>query len=246
MRIDQLRRHGGACALVAVMLMAGCERSEPAAVPPAPQVSVLTLAPSRLELTDDLPGRVAALRVAEIRPQVSGIVLHRSFEQGSEVRAGQPLFQIDPAPFKAEVDSAAAALQRATVGLERARVQVARLQPLVKSDAVSRQVYDDAVFQHDQAVAEVAQARATLARRTLDLKFATVEAPIPGRVDQALVTEGALVGGSDGNPMARVQQIDQVYVDLALLRWTPQLSSEWSGKVSDDEDEAILHGRVQA
>ncbi|AWB07947.1 efflux transporter periplasmic adaptor subunit (plasmid) [Azospirillum humicireducens] len=214
MRIDQLRRHGGACALMAVMLMAGCERSEPAVVPPAPQVSVLTLAPSRLELTDDLPGRVAALRVAEIRPQVSGIVLHRSFEQGSEVRAGQPLFQIDPAPFKAEVDIAAAALQRATVGLERARVQVARLQPLVKSDAVSRQVYDNAVFQHDQAVAEVAQARATLARRTLDLKFATVEAPIPGRVDQALVTEGALVGGSDGNPMARVQQIDQVYVDV--------------------------------
>ncbi len=121
MRIDQLRRHGCACALVAVMLM-GCEQSEPVAVPPAPQVSVLTVAPSPLELTDDLPGRVAALRVAEIRPQVSGIVLRRSFEQGSEVAAGQPLFQIDPAPFRSEVDMAAAALQRAMVGLERARV----------------------------------------------------------------------------------------------------------------------------
>lgn len=213
MRIDQLRRHGGACALVAMLLM-GCEQSEPVTDNPAPQVSVLTVAPSRLELTDDLPGRVAALRVAEIRPQVSGIVLRRSFEQGSEVAAGQPLFQIDPAPFKSEVDMAAAALQRTTVGLERARVQVARLQPLLKADAVSRQVYDDAVFQRDQAVADVAQARATLARRELDLKFATVEAPIPGRIDQALVTEGALVGGSDGNPMARIQQIDQVYVDV--------------------------------
>lgn len=245
MRIDQLRRHGGACALVAVMLM-GCEQSEPVTDNPAPQVSVLTVAPSRLELTDDLPGRVAALRVAEIRPQVSGIVLRRRFEQGSEVAAGQPLFQIDPAPFKSEMDMAAAALQRATVGLERARVQVARLQPLVKADAVSRQVYDDAVFQRDQAVADVAQARATLARRELDLKFATVEAPIPGRIDQALVTEGALVGGSDGNPMARIQQIDQVYVDvrqpassLAPLRKAMALRKADSG---DGLPVAILRG----
>ncbi|MGY0833801.1 efflux RND transporter periplasmic adaptor subunit [Azospirillum argentinense] len=245
MRIDQLRRHGGACALVAVMLM-GCEQSEPVTDNPAPQVSVLTVAPSRLELTDDLPGRVAAFRVAEIRPQVSGIVLRRSFEQGSEVAAGQPLFQIDPAPFKSEVDMAAAALQRATVGLERARVQVARLQPLLKADAVSRQVYDDAVFQRDQAVADVAQARATLARRELDLKFATVEAPIPGRIDQALVTEGALVGGSDGNPMARIQQIDQVYVDvrqpassLAPLRKAMALRKADSG---DGLPVAILRG----
>ncbi|BAI76606.1 efflux transporter (plasmid) [Azospirillum sp. B510] len=213
MRITRLWRHGGACALLAVMLM-GCERSEPAPAPPAPLVSVLTMAPSRLELTDDLPGRVAALRVAEIRPQVSGIVRRRNFEQGSEVRAGQPLFQIDPAPFKADVDMAAAALQRAMIGLERAKLQVARLQPLVRTDTVSRQAYDEAVFQRDQAAADVAHARATLARRELDLTFATVEAPISGRIDQALVTEGALVGGNDGNPMARIQQIDQVYVDV--------------------------------
>ncbi|MBP2233323.1 multidrug efflux system membrane fusion protein [Azospirillum agricola] len=213
MRIDQLRRHGGAYALAAMMLM-GCEQPETAAALPTPRVAVLAVAPSRLELTDDRPGRVAALRVAEIRPQVSGIVLRRSFEQGSEVRAGQPLFQIDPAPFSADVTMAAAALRRATVGLERARTQAARLQPLVKADAVSRQTYDDAVFEREQAAADVAQARATLARRELDLKFATVEAPIPGRIDQALVTEGALVGGGDGGPMARIQQIDQVYVDV--------------------------------
>jgi membrane fusion protein, multidrug efflux system len=174
----------------------------------------MTLAPARLEMTEDLPGRVAAVRIAEIRPQVSGIVQRRLFEQGTEVRAGQPLFQINPAPFRTDADTAAATLQRAEAALARARVQTARLQPLVEADAISRQAYDDAVSQRDQAAADVAQARATLARRQLDLKFATVEAPISGRIDQALITEGALVNSGDNNPMARIQQIDQVYVDV--------------------------------
>lgn len=167
-----------------------------------------------MDLTEGLPGRVAAVRVAEIRAQVSGIVQHRLFEQGAEIRAGQALFQINPAPFKADADMAAAALQRAEAALDRARVQAERLQSLVEADAVSRQVYDDAVSQRDQAAADVAQARATFARRQLDLKFATVDAPIAGRIDQALVTEGALVASSDTQPMARIQQIDQVYVDV--------------------------------
>lgn len=174
----------------------------------------MTVTPVQLELTEELPGRVAALRIAEIRPQVSGIVLRRLFEQGTEVHANQPLFEINPAPFQAEADTAFAALQRAEAALARARVQAARLRPLVEADAISRQVYDDAVSLRDQAIADVAQARATLARRQLDLKFATVAAPISGRIDQALVTEGALVGSSDSNPMARIQQIDQVYVDV--------------------------------
>lgn len=206
-------RFSGAYALV-VTILAGCGQAEPQSTPPAPQVTATTLAPTHLKLTEDLPGRVVALRIAEIRPQVSGIVLRRRFEQGTEVRAGQPLFQINPAPFKADVDTAAAALQRAEAALARARVQTARFESLVESDAISRQVYDDAVSQRDQAAADVAQARATLARRQLDLKFATVEAPIAGRIDQALVTEGALVGSGDSNPMARIQQIDQVYVDV--------------------------------
>lgn len=155
----------------------------------AAKVATTTVVPAHLELTEDLPGRVAAVRVAEIRPQVSGIVQRRLFEQGTEVRAGQPLFQINPAPFRADADTAAAALRRAEAALARARVQTTRLQPLVEADAVSRQAYDDAVSQRDQAAADVEQARATLARRQLDLKFATVEAPIPGRIDQALVTE---------------------------------------------------------
>lgn len=177
-------------------------------------VSVMSVRATRLELTEDLPGRVAAVRVSEIRPQVSGIVQRRLFEQGTEVRAGQGLFQINPAPFKADVDTAAATLQRAEAALARARTQTARLQPLVEADAVSGQVLDDAVSQRDQAAADVAHARATLARKQLDLKFALVDAPISGRIDQALVTEGALVGSSDTSPMARIQQIDQVYVDV--------------------------------
>ncbi|KVT07759.1 RND transporter [Burkholderia sp. MSMB1078WGS] len=205
--------HGAVCALVAAML-AGCGPSEQQAAAPATPVAAMTVAATRVDVTEDLPGRVAAVRVAEIRPQVSGIVQRRLFEQGTEVRPGQPLFQINPAPFKAEMDTAAASLQRAQAALERAKVQAARFKPLVEADAISRQVYDDAVSQRDQAAADVAQARATLARRQLDLKFATVEAPIAGRIDQALVTEGALVSSSDSQPMARIQQIDQVYVDV--------------------------------
>ncbi|RXV69378.1 efflux RND transporter periplasmic adaptor subunit [Burkholderia stabilis] len=205
--------YGAVCALVAAML-AGCGPAEQQAAAPATPVAAMTLAAVRLDVSEDLPGRVAAVRVAEIRPQVSGIVQRRLFEQGTEVRAGQPLFQINPAPFKADMETAAASLQRVQAALERAKVQTARFKPLVEADAISRQVYDDAVSQRDQAAADVAQARATLARRQLDLKFATVEAPITGRIDQALVTEGALVSSTDSQPMARIQQIDQVYVDV--------------------------------
>lgn len=213
MKIDFLLRLRSFSAL-AFLLLAGCGAAEPDTAQPPLVVSVMTVSATRLELMEDLPGRVAAVRVAEIRPQVGGIVQRRLFEQGTEVRAGQGLFQINPAPFKAEMDTAAASLQRAEAALALARTQAARLQPLVAADAVSGQVYDDAVSQREQAAADVAQARAALARKQLDLKFALVEAPISGRIDQALVTEGALVGSSDTNSMARIQQIDQVYVDV--------------------------------
>lgn len=219
MKIKRPCRHGGTYALLLVALTAlcvlgGCGVSEPEMSMPPPIVAVMTLAGSNLELTEDLPGRVAPVRIAEIRPQVAGIVQRRLFEQGTEVRSGQPLFQINPAPFKADLDTATAAMQRAEAALARARTQAARLQPLAEVEAVSGQVYDDAVSQRDQVAADLAQARATVARRQLDLRFATVEAPIAGRIDQALVTEGALVNSGDSIPMARIQQIDQVYVDV--------------------------------
>lgn len=195
-------------------VLSGCSPSPQDVSAPLPRVAVLTIAPVQLDLTEDLPGRVAPVRIAEIRPQVSGIVQRRLFDQGGDVQAGQPLFEINPAPFRAEVAMAEAALLRAQAALARARSHAARLGPLVKADAISRQVYDDAVSQRQQAAAEVAQAEAVLSRRRLDLRFATVESPISGRIDQALVTEGALVASNDAVPMARVQQINKVYVDV--------------------------------
>ncbi|ELV7508690.1 efflux RND transporter periplasmic adaptor subunit [Aeromonas veronii] len=210
------QRYAGALlAVIAAFGLAGCDAAPQEQEAPAlPQVSVLTLTGRELVISEDLPARVAALRSADIRAQISGIVQRRLFEQGAEISAGTVLFQINPAPFKADVDSAAAALQRAEAVLARARIQIERLRPLLRTDAISRQTYDDAVSQRDQAAADVAQARATLARHQLNLQFASVEAPIAGRIDQALVSEGALVSPTDATPMARIQQIDQVYVDV--------------------------------
>ncbi len=210
------QRYAGALlAVIAAFGLAGCDVAPQEQEAPAPpQVSVLTLTGRELVISEDLPARVAALRSADIRAQISGIVQRRLFEQGAEISAGTVLFQINPAPFKADVDSAAAVLQRAEAVLARARIQIERLKPLLRTDAISRQTYDDAISQRDQAAADVAQARATLARHQLNLQFASVEAPIAGRIDQALVSEGALVSPTDATPMARIQQIDQVYVDV--------------------------------
>ncbi|WP_440145166.1 efflux RND transporter periplasmic adaptor subunit [Aeromonas veronii] len=212
------QRYAGALlAVIAAFGLAGCDAAPQEQEAPAlPQVSVLTLTGRELVISEELPARVAALRSADIRAQISGIVQRRLFEQGAEISAGTVLFQINPAPFKADVDSAAAALQRAEAVLARARIQIERLKPLLRTDAISRQTYDDAISQRDQAAADVAQARATLARHQLNLQFASVEAPIAGRIDQALVSEGALVSPTDATPMARIQQIDQVYVDVRL------------------------------
>ncbi|EKT4103057.1 efflux RND transporter periplasmic adaptor subunit [Stenotrophomonas maltophilia] len=202
-------------ALIAALALAMTACSAPEATPAAaPRVSVVTVGPQVVQRDDELPGRVAAVRTAQIRAQVGGIVQRRLFEQGAEVRAGQALFQIDPAAFRADVDSALAALQRSEAALGRSRVQSQRLHALAAAQAVSQQHRDDASAEYEQARAAVNEARAILARRQLDLRHATVSAPIAGRIDQALVTEGALVGVADAEPMAVVQQIDQVYVDV--------------------------------
>ncbi|WP_295556588.1 efflux RND transporter periplasmic adaptor subunit [uncultured Stenotrophomonas sp.] len=202
-------------ALIAAFALAMTACSAPEATPEAtPRVSVVTVGPQVVQRDDELPGRVAAVRTAQIRAQVGGIVQRRLFDQGAEVSAGQALFQIDPAAFRADVDSALAALQRSEAALGRSRVQSQRLHALAAAQAVSQQHRDDASAEYEQARAAVNEARAILARRQLDLRYATVSAPIAGRIDQALVTEGALVGVADAEPMAVVQQIDQVYVDV--------------------------------
>lgn len=239
-----------------VITLAGCSPEMPDMTTPPP-VSILEVKPLSVELKDDLTGRVAPVRVAEIRPQVTGIIQERLFVQGADVRAGQPLFQINPAPFKAEVETSAAALMRAEAALSRAQIQVKRLQPLVEGDAVSRQTYDDAVSAKEQAAAEVAQAKAELSRRKLDLQFSTVDSPINGRIEQSIVSEGALVSPSDNTSLAKVQQINEVYVDvrqpaesLDLLREATEAGKKElhveilkaSGKPFDVEGKVLFSG----
>jgi len=197
-----------------VFSLTACNQVEVGAAPLPPEVAVATAEVGTVTPMDDLPARVVAFRTAEIRPQVSGVVTRRLFAQGSEVRAGQPLFQIDPAPYQADAAGAQAALSRAIAVADRARAQVARLAPLVEVDAISRQSYDDAVSAKAQAEADLAEARATLRRRSVELNFATVTAPISGRIGEAQVTEGALVAAAGVPAMATIQQIDKVYVDV--------------------------------
>lgn len=212
--MDRHRPRAVAALLLSAATLAACGQAEVAAVTPPPEVAVAVTEVATVTPMDDLPARVVAFRTAEIRPQVSGVVTRRYFTQGGEVQAGQPLFQIDPTPYQAEAAGAQAALYRAIAAADRARAQVARLAPLVEADAISRQSYDDAVTAKAQAEADLAEARATLRRRTVDLSFAAVSAPIAGRIGEALVTEGALVAAGGASPMATIQQIDKVYVDV--------------------------------
>jgi len=203
---------------VAALAVAGCKGTSSAApsadAAPRAVVATMTVNPETVTLVDELPGRVAAFRTAEIRPQVGGIVERRRFEQGSEVKAGQALFEINPEPFKAEVASAAAALQRAEARLVRSQAKFDRARKLLPTNAISHAGYDDALADLADAKAGVAEAQATLDRRRLDLEFATVRAPIGGRIGPELVSEGALVSAAGANALAIIQQIDQVYVDV--------------------------------
>lgn len=200
--------------LLLLPLLAGCMAEAPAAPPPEVEVLTTVASPTRVTISDELPGRVIAWRTAEIRPQVGGIVQRRLFEQGALVSAGQPLFQINSAPYRADADTARALLAKASAAYARANVQTERLKPLVAADAISRQSYDDAIAARDQAAAEMAEARATLRRRQLDLGFSRIASPIAGRIGAPNVTEGALVSVGDTNPLATVQQIDRVYIDI--------------------------------
>ncbi len=205
--------------MLAALSLAGCEQGQSGGAaaqtetPPA-LVTVLSVKPETVVLVDELPGRVAAFRTAEIRSQVGGIIEERLFEQGSEVRAGQVLFKINSDVFKADVGSASAALRRVEAGLVRSQGKFDRAKQLVTSNAISREAYDDTVADLAQAKASVAEAQATLQRKQLDLAFATVRAPISGRTGPALASEGALASVSSTSALATIQQIDKVYVDV--------------------------------
>lgn len=237
-----------------IWLFAGCrEKQIVSAAASVPEVPVLQL--KRQEVTPQitLSGRVEAFRIAEIRPQVGGIITKQPFEQGARVRAGQPLFQIDPTVYRAETDDAEAALNKAETVLNRARAQAIRLRDLVRDDAVSQQLYNDAHSAEVQAEADLAQSRAVLARRRVDMDYATITSPIDGRVDQANATEGALISPGQENPLAVVQQIDPVYVDLraplADLK-SLQVAASSQGRNANiaifglDDNRAVASGKV--
>ncbi len=185
----------------------------PGGMPP-PEVAVVTVASGNVTVSTELPGRVEATRTAQVRARVPGIVQKRLFREGSEVKAGDVLYQIDPAQYKANVASAEASLARAQATLAQTSAKLERYQPLVQTNAISKQEFDDVIGAQKQAAAEVAAARAARETARLNLGYATVNAPISGRIGRALVTEGALVGQGEATPLAVIQQIDPIFVTM--------------------------------
>jgi membrane fusion protein (multidrug efflux system) len=195
-------------------LLSACgEKAAPPAPPPA-TVAVVTATAGTLTLSSELQGRTEASRIAQVRARTAGIVLKRVFQEGGDVKAGEVLFRIDPAQFQASYDSAQAAVAKAEANLAQADLKVKRYKPLLAAQAVSQQEYDDAVTAQKQAVADLATGKAARTNANLTLGYATVTAPISGRISRALVTEGALVGQGEATPMATVQQLDPIYVTI--------------------------------
>ncbi|MEI8159336.1 MAG: efflux RND transporter periplasmic adaptor subunit, partial [Burkholderiales bacterium] len=185
----------------------------PAGPPPA-TVGVVTVANEVVALQTELPGRVSPVRVAQVRARVNGVVLQRLFREGSEVKAGQLLYQIDPAPYRAAFDSAQASLAKAQANLAQATAQVERYKPLVEANAISKQEFTTLVTAEKQAQADVATAKAAVQTAQINLDYAAVTAPISGRIGQALVTEGALVSAAEATQLAVIQQTGTVYVNF--------------------------------
>ena len=201
--------------LVLPLCLGGCLHTKQApTAPPPPQVSVVTVHQRPVPLMTELPGRTTAYLVAQVRARADGIVLDRQFREGSDVRAQQPLYRIDPAPYRAALDSALAAQQKAEANLATATALAERYKVLLPGNGVSRQDYDNAVAAQGQAAADVAAAKAAVVQARINLGYTSVVSPITGRIGPSAVTPGAYVQASAATPMATVQQIDPIYVDL--------------------------------
>lgn len=202
--------------LASLLLIPSCGKKPPAAPPPMPPAAVtfLPAATETVSITRDLPGRIEALRVAEVRARIPGILLERAYEEGADVKAGDLLFKIDPAPLEAAKESAAAVLAKAEANLDQSETQLKRIQLLVTSNAVSQQDFDNAESAVKVAAADLKAAAAALKTAGLNLGYATVTAPIAGRVGRARVTEGALVGENEATLLAVIQQLDPIYFDF--------------------------------
>jgi membrane fusion protein (multidrug efflux system) len=203
-------------ALTGVLLLGGCNNTHgrQTAPPPAPEVATVTVRPQQAVLTTELPGRTSAYRIAEIRPQVNGIVQKRLFAEGSEVTAGQVLYQIDPAPFRAVLENAMASLGKAEANLPALRSKAERYGEALADKAVSQQDYDDAASAMKQAEAEVQFWKATVETARINLGYTRLTAPISGRVGKSNVTEGALVTAHQPAALTTIQQLDPIHVDV--------------------------------
>lgn len=235
----------GFAVVSAAGLLAACgqQSGKPAApagggMPPA-TVGVVTVAPSTVSLTTELPGRLEASRVAQVRARAAGILRERLFKEGSDVRAGQALFRIDAAPYQAAFASAQASLARAQANVTQATAQAERYKPLMEANAISKQDYINAVAAQKSAEADVAAGRAALQTAQINLNYASVTSPIGGRIGRALVTEGALVGQGEATPLAVVQQINPMFVNFTqstteVLRLRKALASGALQKAGTD------------
>ncbi|MBN2687423.1 MAG: efflux RND transporter periplasmic adaptor subunit [Deltaproteobacteria bacterium] len=197
------------------LLIAGCDGgTKTSQQRPAPEVAVVTIQPQEVVLTTELPGRTAAFRVAEIRPQANGLIEKRMFTEGSDVTAGQTLYRIDAAPFQAVLDNAQAALNRSEANLNTIRLRAERVKELLVDKAVSQQDYDDAAAALKQTEADIQYWKAMMNSARINLGYCRVNAPISGRIGRSTVTEGAIVTAYQPMPLATIQQLDPMYVDV--------------------------------
>jgi membrane fusion protein (multidrug efflux system) len=181
---------------------------------PQPEVGVITTKIEKIALETELPARAEAIRVAQVRARVNGVVLKRLFEEGSEVKQGQSLFQIDPEPYQAQLNSAQAELGKAQANLAQQQAQADRYKPLVAANAVSKQEYVNVVAAQKQGEADVANAKAQVRIAQINSGYASVQAPISGRIGRALVTEGALVSAAEATQLALIQQTSTMYLNI--------------------------------
>jgi len=201
--------------LCLVAVLGACRKKETESLAPPPvEVSVVTVASERVNRTTELPGRINSVREAQVRARATGILLKRLFEEGSNVREGQVLFEIDPAPLQASLNSAKASMAKAEAALKESKATVDRYKELVPINAISKQVYDQAVAMLGQNEAELLATKAAVQTAELNLGYAQVTAPISGRIGKALVTEGALVSATEATQLALIRQLDPVYFDF--------------------------------
>lgn len=232
--------------LTAALLLAGCkEEKKEAGPPPKPTVDVVVLHAQPVALKTDLPGRTSAYRVAEVRPQVGGVILKRSFTEGDVVKAGQVLYQIDPAPYEAALASAKAQLLKAQASAKTSQSTVSRYRPLVAANAISKQDLDNAVGTLGENQADIASAQATIKTAMINLAYTKVTSPITGKTSRSAVTEGALVTANQTTTLVTVTQLDPIYVDVAqpsttILRLKREVASGQIKSAGADQIEVAL------